>query len=79
MDHEFSVFESKMIGEAIKNPQTFVSTATIRPVEELNQMEQFLYHQHWRVRDSQLFPKRQRDPLSDGEPPYRRTESRDCV
>ena len=69
MDQEFSVFESEMIGEAIENPETFLSTAKLRPAEELNEMEQFLYHQHWRVRDYQLFPKRQRDPLSDGEQP----------
>jgi Domain of unknown function (DUF4272) len=58
-----------MIGEAIMDPERFLSTATLRPEEELNEMEQFLYHQHWRVRDYQLFPKLQRDPLSDGEQP----------
>jgi hypothetical protein len=62
-------FETKMIGLALKNPESFLSTATLRPEEELNQMEQFLYHQHLRARDYQLFPNRQRDPLSDGEQP----------
>jgi hypothetical protein len=42
---EFSGFESEMIGEAIENPETFLSALTLRPVEELNKMEQLLCHQ----------------------------------
>jgi hypothetical protein len=36
MDHEFSVFEREMIGEAIRDPEIFVSTVTLSPKEELN-------------------------------------------
>ena len=39
------------------DPQSFVRTATLRDAEVLAEAESFLFEQHWRVRDAQLFQK----------------------
>ncbi len=45
------------LNEILTRPGEFVSSSELRPVEEINEAEAFLYHQHWRVRDAQLFQK----------------------
>jgi hypothetical protein len=39
------------------DPAEFIRDAQLRPAEELDEAEADLYHQHWRVRDAQLFGK----------------------
>ena len=49
----------------IADPEAFIRNAVLRPSEVLDEAEEHLYHQHWRVRDAQLFGKpmpKQLDP-----------------
>ncbi|MBD8528217.1 DUF4272 domain-containing protein [Pseudomarimonas arenosa] len=40
---------------AYEAPSKFVNEAKLRPMPELEELENALYNQHWRVRDAQLF------------------------
>ena len=51
---QFWVLDTDFVAAAMKNPNSFRLSATKRPSEEIQEMEGFLYHQHWRVRDKQL-------------------------
>jgi Domain of unknown function (DUF4272) len=42
---------------ATKDPQAFLASSSLRSAEVLAEAEADLYHQHWRVRDAQLFSK----------------------
>lgn len=49
-----------------ETPETFLAQVALRPAEVLEVTEEFLYNQHWRVRDAELFNKpmpRELDPL----------------
>jgi hypothetical protein len=46
-----------MFRAAGHDPEAFLSAARLRPREILEEAESDLYHQHWRVRDAQLFGK----------------------
>jgi hypothetical protein len=52
---EFRVFENEMVLTAAQNPDLFISKASLRDKDEISSMEEFLYHQHWRVRDAESF------------------------
>lgn len=54
------------LNEILTRPGEFVSSAELRPIEEINEAEAFLYHQHWRVRDAQLFQKPMPEELDPG-------------
>lgn len=43
--------------EILKDPNAFVAQAILRSASEIDAAEADLYHQHWRVRDAQLFGK----------------------
>ena len=51
---QFCVLNSDFIEEAMKNPNSFLISASKRDSDEIHEMEGFLYHQHWRIRDRQL-------------------------
>jgi hypothetical protein len=38
----------------LKEPAAFVDQARLRSAEEISEMENNLYHQHWRARDREL-------------------------
>lgn len=54
------------LNDILTRPNDFISTAELRPVEEIKEAEAFLYHQHWRVRDAQLFEKPMPEELNPG-------------
>lgn len=53
-DEQFSPFDNDLVLCAIRNTETFLNDARIRTGEEVDAMEAFLYHQHWRVRDHEF-------------------------
>ncbi len=47
------------------SPQSFIKSASLRSHQEIEKLEEHLYHQHWRTRDAYLFKKpmpRELDP-----------------
>lgn len=54
LSEQFWVLDTDFIGASMKNPNAFRLSATKRPSQEIEEMEGFLYHQHWRLRDKQL-------------------------
>ena len=54
LSEQFWVLDIDFIEAAMKSPNAFRLSATKRSSEEIQEMEGFLYHQHWRVRDKQL-------------------------
>lgn len=50
----------------IQNPNAFIVGAALRPNGVLEGAEQDLYHQHWRVRDAELFGKAMPEGLDPG-------------
>lgn len=70
LSDQYWILEDDFIAAAMKNPNSFRLSAAKRPSEEINKMEGFLYHQHWRVRDKQLgFNNGAKIPLEPGELP----------
>ena len=64
------VLELPFVEQAVRDPAMFRQLATKRPSNEIEAMEGFLYHQHWRVRDRQLgLNVGASMPLQDGELP----------
>lgn len=63
---QMSWADTPVLMQAAEDPDRFIETATLRPIEILNEAEQDLYHQHWRVRDAQLFGKPMPEELSPG-------------
>jgi hypothetical protein len=64
------VLELPFVEQAVRDPAMFRQSAAKRPSSEIEAMEGFLYHQHWRVRDSQLgLNVGASMPLQDGELP----------
>jgi len=45
------------VHSAVGDPQLFIEKSSLRPDHVLADAEADLYHQHWRVRDAQLFQK----------------------
>ncbi|WP_417763655.1 DUF4272 domain-containing protein [Shewanella sp.] len=50
-NEQFAPFSNEMVQKAINHPELFLAEAQLRSEDELVQMEAYLYHQHWRVRD----------------------------
>ncbi len=48
------LLESEFVTAAMNDPKSFIEKSERLPDDELEKMEGFLYHQHWRVRDNQL-------------------------
>ena len=53
-NEQFDVFSIETVQAALKDPLAFVSKARLRNAQEISDMENGLYHQHWRVRDRDL-------------------------
>lgn len=56
----------KMIENALVNPELFIKSAKLRNKQEIMNAEADLYHQHWRVRDADLFDKQMPEELDPG-------------
>jgi hypothetical protein len=52
--------------KAAKDPDGFISGASLLPIDVLAEAEQDLYHQHWRVRDARLNDKPMPEELDPG-------------
>lgn len=57
LNAQYSIYENPNVAEIIRSPQKFIDSASLRSDQELEEMENNLYNQHWRVRDAQLFSK----------------------
>ncbi len=70
LSEQFWILNTDFIEAAMKNPNSFRLSSVKRSSEEIDGMEGFLYHQHWRVRDKQLgFNVGAAYPLAEGELP----------
>ena len=58
--------KNEMFRRAVREPSGFLADATLRPSEVLEDGEATLYHQHWRVRDAQIFGKKMPSELDPG-------------
>lgn len=58
LNQEFDVYSVTGLTEIIKEPDEFKKNISLRPKLELIEMERELHHEHWRVRDAQLFGKK---------------------
>ena len=54
LEDQFDVFSNAMVLQAIRQTDQFLQHPVRRPLDELQEQEQYLYHQHWRVRDRDL-------------------------
>lgn len=53
-NEQFEVFGVEIVSKALNDPKAFVNQAKLRSAQEISDMEDHLYHQHWRVRDHEL-------------------------
>ncbi|KLV05497.1 hypothetical protein ABT56_11010 [Photobacterium aquae] len=53
-DEQFDIWENELVIKAVSNTNEFLNCAELRDSEAIDNMESFLYHQHWRVRDRDL-------------------------
>ncbi len=70
-NRQFDLFQVEMVRDAMSSPSKFLATAQLRPEQEIEELESDIYHQHWRVRDAQLFQK-EMPPELDPEIVYER-------
>jgi hypothetical protein len=54
---EVDLSQIALFEAATKDPQAFLASASLRSEDALAEAEADLYHQHWRVRDAELFSK----------------------
>ena len=54
LDEQFETYQNAMVVRATTQTKCFLEEAQLRGEEELDEMEHYLYHQHWRVRDHEL-------------------------
>ena len=54
LSEQFDAFGNAMVRQAIQHTPQFLQQARRREPDELQEQEQYLYHQHWRVRDRDL-------------------------
>src|SRR5262249_27623283 len=54
LDEPFEMFDVEAVQAALQETIAFVSKAQLRSAQEISEMENSLYHQHWRVRDAQF-------------------------
>ncbi|MCB0479597.1 MAG: DUF4272 domain-containing protein [Crocinitomicaceae bacterium] len=57
LNKQYNIFSNPKVLEILKNPESFLNTIELRNEKEIEEMEEELYEQHWRVRDAQLFKK----------------------
>lgn len=53
-NEQFDVWGNELVLKAIRSTKEFLADAKLKDDEVLTQMESFLYHQHWRVRDRDM-------------------------
>lgn len=66
LDEQFDIYATELVAGAINDPAKFLLNAKLRPFEEIEEKESDMHHQHWRVRDAQLFQKTMPDELDPG-------------
>ncbi|ENM5923663.1 Uncharacterised protein [Vibrio mimicus] len=54
LNEQFDPYNNELVLKALREPEKFLNEQKRRPESELDDMESFLYHQHWRVRDRLL-------------------------
>ena len=54
LNEQFDPYNNELVLKALREPEKFLNEQKRRPESELDDMESFLYHQHWRVRDGLL-------------------------
>jgi hypothetical protein len=57
LNEMFHITTLNKIEAIYKNPSKFIKEIELRPNSVIAEMEEHLIHQHWRVRDAQLFEK----------------------
>ena len=57
LNSQADIYSYKNVLDAINDPLSFLSLAKLRSIKEIEDKESELYHQHWRVRDAELFNK----------------------
>ncbi|HAA15215.1 MAG TPA: DUF4272 domain-containing protein [Cytophagales bacterium] len=57
LNEGFNVYSLDSLADIINDPNEFKKNIKLRPDQELQEMEQSLFQEHWRVRDAQLFGK----------------------
>ncbi|USH05162.1 DUF4272 domain-containing protein [Grimontia kaedaensis] len=50
-DEQFYIWENELVIKAVSSTNEFLNCSELRDREAIDNMESFLYHQHWRVRD----------------------------
>jgi hypothetical protein len=66
LNQQADLGQNVMFLSAARDPETFVVSAALRPDAHLDDAEAHLYHQHWRVRDAELFHKPMPPELDPG-------------
>lgn len=57
LEKEFDIYSESFMSEIIENPSDFEEKISLRKHEDLVEMEMELQHNHWEVRDAELFNK----------------------
>ncbi len=55
LNQQFDIYELEEIRNIVNDPTQFISLAVLRNQNEIRKMESDLVHQHWRLRDAELF------------------------
>ncbi len=63
LNQTFDIFSIKELPQILHNFEDFKSSIQLRSKDELDEMENELYNEHWRVRDAQLFGKEMPEDL----------------
>ena len=64
LNQQVDIWAIPSIQVATSSPALFIANAELRPIEAIEEMESKLYHQHWRVRDAQLFRREMPEELN---------------
>jgi hypothetical protein len=54
LNQQFDIFQNELVKLALKAPRELIAQAQLRSAEEINAMESYLSHQHWRVHYAEL-------------------------
>jgi len=55
LNQQFDIYKLEEIGKIVDSPTQFISSAVLRNKNEIKEKENDLVHQHWRLRDAELF------------------------
>ena len=66
LNEQFDIYQTSLIKKAIEDPKAFIQSACLQEIGRIQEQEQHLYHQHWRVRDAQLFGREMPPELHPG-------------